>query len=136
MILWFSSSAPEDTPFPTIEEIPQDQVAGHLAGLMTDKELLLAIVVVLLGVIAIVVQHVSLRKTNADASEYTKATVLALVIVGTLITVVAGFSAEDIAPAMGLFGTIAGYVIGANRTHSKQRAISPPPPVPNDGSEK
>lgn len=80
-----------------------------------------------LGALTILTQHISLMRIRAvDPSEYTKATVLILVIVGTLITVVAGFSAEDIAPAMGLFGTIAGYVIGAkaNRADNEEERQS------------
>ena len=36
-----------------------------------------------------------------------------LVICGTLFFVAAGFSSEQIAPAIGLFGTVVGYLLGA-----------------------
>jgi hypothetical protein len=37
---------------------------------------------------------------------------LTLVIIGTVFFIVAGFDSQQIAPAIGLFGTIAGYMLG------------------------
>jgi hypothetical protein len=59
---------------------------------MTQYELILAIVVSFLGLMMVWALHASLRRAGAaDANDYAKGTVLTLVIVGTLITVVAGF---------------------------------------------
>ena len=35
-----------------------------------------------------------------------------LIVISTLFIITAGFDSEQIAPAMGLFGTIAGYILG------------------------
>ena len=35
-----------------------------------------------------------------------------LIVVSSLFIITAGYSSEQIAPAMGLFGTIAGYLLG------------------------
>lgn len=44
-----------------------------------------------------------------------------LIIMGTLFFVAAGFSAEQIAPAIGLFGTIAGYLLGRLERKSEEQ---------------
>lgn len=44
-----------------------------------------------------------------------------LIIMGTLFFVAAGFSAEQIAPAIGLFGTIAGYLLGRIERRSEEQ---------------
>ncbi|MFY9621491.1 MAG: hypothetical protein WAM70_08690 [Pyrinomonadaceae bacterium] len=44
-----------------------------------------------------------------------------LIIMGTLFFVAAGFSAEQIAPAIGLFGTIAGYLLGKIERKSEEQ---------------
>jgi hypothetical protein len=41
-----------------------------------------------------------------------------LIIIGTMLLISSGFNSEQIAPAFGLFGTIAGYLIG--REESKK----------------
>jgi hypothetical protein len=38
-----------------------------------------------------------------------------LIIIGTLFFITAGFDSTQIAPALGLFGTIAGYLLGKTR---------------------
>jgi hypothetical protein len=43
-----------------------------------------------------------------------------LIIVGTLFAITAGFDSNQIAPAMGLFGTIAGYLLGKRATLSEK----------------
>ena len=52
-----------------------------------------------------------------------------LILVGTLFAITAGFSAEDIGPALGLFGTVAGYLLGRRtqppRTKKEARDVEP-----------
>lgn len=80
---------------------------------MTFAEFWLALLVVLVGVIALRMQHASLRQSGQTAaSDYTKSTILVVVIVAAMLTVVAGFTSKDIAPMMGLLGTVVGYVVG------------------------
>ena len=38
--------------------------------------------------------------------------VITIIVFGTLAIVAAGYSSEQVAPVMGLFGTIAGYILG------------------------
>jgi len=42
-----------------------------------------------------------------------------LIIVSTLFLVVAGYDDKQIAPVIGLFGTIAGYILGRNTRDSQ-----------------
>ena len=91
---------------------PKD--AEAINGWLSIKEFVLAVLVAMLGMVTLWMQHTSLRRSGkADASEFTKSSVLILVIMSAMFTVVAGISDVDVAPIMGLFGTIVGYVIGA-----------------------
>ena len=47
--------------------------------------------------------------------------VTTLVICGTLFFVAAGFSSEQIAPAIGLFGTVVGYLLGTRDRDIKRK---------------
>lgn len=82
----------------------------------SDRGLVLAIIVAIFGLITLWLQHDSLRRTHhADAGEFTKSSVLIMVIIGAMLTVTMGLQDDAVAPAMGLFGTIVGYVIGAKQ---------------------
>jgi hypothetical protein len=41
-----------------------------------------------------------------------RAFAITLIIIGTMVLICAGYSNDQIAPAMGLFGTVAGYLLG------------------------
>jgi len=53
-----------------------------------------------------------LRRSALRADDVLRTFSLTLIIIGTLFFVTAGFDNNQIAPAMGLFGTIAGYLLG------------------------
>jgi len=42
-----------------------------------------------------------------------------VILIGALITTVAGYSSHDIAPVVGLFGTVAGYLLGRSNGRSE-----------------
>jgi hypothetical protein len=54
----------------------------------------------------------SLLKAGRRADDVLKGVGTILIIVCTLFLVVAGYSDKQIAPVIGLFGTIAGYILG------------------------
>ena len=56
------------------------------------------------------------------ASDTLRLVTVTLIVVATLFALSAGFDSEQIAPAMGLFGTIAGYLLG--RTGRRKENIN------------
>ena len=72
----------------------------------------LALVVVGLGVLVIIALTFALRFKQGSADDAIRAYAITLIIIGTLVLICAGYSNDQIAPAMGLFGTVAGYLLG------------------------
>ena len=72
----------------------------------------LILVVVGLGVLVLVSLSITLIKTRASADDTIRAYTLTLIIIGTLLLICASYSNDQIAPAIGLFGTVAGYLLG------------------------
>ena len=79
----------------------------------TDREERLSFSILLFGFFVLVVQYLLLRKPpRQPAHEILQLLSINLIVTGTLFLISAGFSAQQIAPGLGLFGTIAGYVLG------------------------
>lgn len=91
---------------------------------LTDSEHQLSIAVLVFGLIALLVQSSLLWKSGFDNQAAIKMSTVTLVIIGTLFVITAGFDSEQIAPAMGLFGTICGYLLGkeSGKKDSKNNA--------------
>jgi len=90
--------------------------AGNIAvpvNLLSNREFLLTILLLLFGLVIIGIEYVLLRKRQNDkVDDVSKFFVITLIIIGTLVLIAAGLSNDQIAPAIGLFGTIAGYLLG------------------------
>jgi hypothetical protein len=78
---------------------------------LTRHELLLSTEVLVFGFVVLAVEFVLLLKRRTTQSGITRAISLTLILVGTLFALTAGFGGSQIAPAMGLFGTVAGYLL-------------------------
>ena len=72
----------------------------------------LALTVIGFGVLIVIALSVFLRRTSASPDDAIRAYVITLIIIGTMVLICAGYSNDQIAPAMGLFGTVAGYLLG------------------------
>jgi hypothetical protein len=72
------------------------------------------------SMVALVMQYLLLRKIpKLKAGDLLRVFAVTLILQGTLFFITAGFDSNQIAPAMGLFGTIAGYLLGrADRKES------------------
>ncbi len=82
---------------------------------MTNKESVLAGLVLLFGSFLAVLQAYLMVKREFKAHEIIRLSGLTFIVISTLFIITAGYGAAQIAPAMGLFGTLAGYILG--RTH-------------------
>jgi hypothetical protein len=72
----------------------------------------LALVVIGLGVLVILALSVVLKGKASSADDAIRAYAIILIITGTMVLICAGYSNDQIAPAVGLFGTLAGYLLG------------------------
>ena len=80
---------------------------------LTSREFIIAILIALVSLTALYMQYLLLNKIpKLKAEDSLKTFGVVLVITGTLLIISAGYSSIQIAPAMGLFGTIAGYLLG------------------------
>ena len=80
--------------------------------ILTRFEFWLSLLILCFGAIVVLAQFILLRKYRFDANDILKVFGVTLIVVGTLFLIAAGFGDKQIAPAMGLFGTLAGYLLG------------------------
>lgn len=80
---------------------------------LTWSEIAKTLIVVILATITLALQFLLLRvPSRITPEESLRVFGVTLIITGTLFLITAGFSSQQIAPAMGLFGTMAGYLLG------------------------
>lgn len=107
---------------------PRDGSSGPIGiqRILTRLEFWLSLIVLLFGFVVVFVEYRLLRLRSFTSEEILRVFTVTLIIVGTLFALTAGFDSQQIAPAMGLFGTIAGYLLG-------RRYPASPPPVEASG---
>lgn len=102
----------------------------------TTNAMTISASVLVFGLVISILAAVLLKQgRHADSILKTLGTIL--IIVSALFLVVAGYSDKQIAPVIGLFGTIAGYLLGKNSNEpkdltgasSERPKQSAPPPV-------
>ena len=87
-------------------------------SLMNSREFWLSIFLLAFGCIVIAAQLFYLKRGGADGSPavspetVVRLTIVSMIIVGSLVLISSGYSSVQIGPVMGLFGTVAGYLIG------------------------
>jgi Kef-type K+ transport system membrane component KefB len=80
--------------------------------MLTSFEFYLSLEVLVFGIIVVVLEYLAIRRRSTQVEDILRIYAVTLIIIGTLFGITAGFGSEQIAPAMGLFGTIAGYLLG------------------------
>ena len=68
--------------------------------------------VALIGLATLAVQAAMLFRSNASVQETTRMTMVTLIITLAVGTLVMGYDERQIAPVLGLFGSIVGYLLG------------------------
>jgi hypothetical protein len=113
-----AQQAPAAKPPPDFANPPK---GGNLpqAGLMdffggrTPYEFWLTVLIAVFGLAVVLLLLWHLRGVSGrKAEDVARPIVVVALITGALILVTAGYSNDQIAPAFGLFGTIAGYILG------------------------
>lgn len=107
-------SASEDTNAPLTEKQPTNTRSKHL----TEREYTLSLFILGFGVVVILIIFFVGHRDTVSYDYIFKLTAVTLVITSSLFLVIAGYSSEQIAPVIGLLGTISGYLLGKASTDS------------------
>ena len=84
-----------------------------IVSILSAKEVALSAGVLLFAVIVLMMMLYTFRNHVAEKSEIIERFgIVTVLITGALFLVTAGFSSAQIMPAVGLIGTIAGYILG------------------------
>jgi hypothetical protein len=83
--------------------------------------------VALIGLATLAVQAVVLFRTQAAVQDATRITMITLIITLAVGTLVMGYDERQIAPVLGLFGSIVGYLLGRGDRADSQRPGREPP---------
>ncbi len=96
---------------PPTEQVSEDDYKRPL----TDVEHKLTYAVLIFGFLIIALEMLLIKTKEIDAQDAIKFIVVTLIVIGTLFLISAGWSNDQIAPAFGLLGTIAGYLLGKQK---------------------
>jgi len=113
------AEAASDTPEgAVVNPAPAPDERFRSANWLTTVEQNLSIAVLGFGLAVLLIQFFTLRTVTPSNPELViRAYAVTLIVVCTLFLVSAGLSTNQIAPAIGLFGTIAGYLLGRAGRH-------------------
>lgn len=114
-----SEQTPAETPSP-VNAPPVESPGTRENQLLSSFEFWLSVLVLFFGLLAFVFEYLLLRKRDFAGEEILRIITISMIVIATLFALTAGFDNNQIAPAMGLFGTIAGYLLG--KGESKQNA--------------
>lgn len=89
---------------------------------LSQRETWAAFAVLVFGMLILLVATHLVRLKLLSGADTLRLVALVLIVTGTLFLVTAGYSAAQIAPALGLLGTIAGYLLG--RSENARNEIS------------
>jgi dipeptide/tripeptide permease len=82
----------------------------------TQNAMTMSTVVLLFGIVVIAICAALMRGSRPSAEAVLRVFGTVLIIVGALFLVVAGYTDKQMAPVMGLLGTLAGYLLGKSPT--------------------
>ncbi len=81
--------------------------------------------VALIGLATLAVQAAMLFRSNASVQDTTRMTMVTLIITLAVGTLVMGYDERQIAPVLGLFGSIVGYLLGRSDRPADRPAREP-----------
>lgn len=77
--------------------------------------------VLVFGFLTICLEVYLVRIKVFDADDMIKFITVTMIVTGTMFLITAGYSNNQIAPAIGLFGTIAGYLVGKAKNPERKK---------------
>ena len=102
-----------------------DAGAPEVLSVMTSYEIFLSLSVLIFGLIVMGIELYLMKVNNFDQNQTIKFVLVTLIITSALFLIAAGFSNNQIAPAMGLLGTVAGYLLGRGDTPANEKTKKP-----------
>lgn len=93
-------------------------VNADLMPAKSSQEIWLSFGVLFFGIVVVMAQGFIINKREEPLNQSLKYLSVTLIIVGSLFLVTAGYGNSQIAPIIGLLGTVAGYLLG--RTQSEK----------------
>jgi len=91
---------------------PEPEIVGNTVLPMTSFEFYLSIIILTFGLILVGLEIFLIKSRKISSDDTIKFVIITLIITSTLFLITAGYSNDQIAPAVGLLGTIAGYLLG------------------------
>jgi len=104
---------------------PEPEIVGNTVLPMTSFEFYLSIIILVFGLILVGLEIFLIKSRKISSDDTIKFIIITLIITSTLFLITAGYSNDQIAPAVGLLGTIAGYLLGRIQK-----------PIKSDGGQK
>ena len=105
----------------TVNPPPEPDSAGpSIVTPLSRLEFVLSISVLAFGLIIIILEMFLIKTRKISPEDAIKFIIITLIITSTLFLITAGYSNDQIAPAVGLLGTIAGYLLGRIQHVNKQ----------------
>lgn len=96
-----------------------DMLEGEAVIPKTEYEYQLSFGILVFGLILVIIEMYLIVKRDINAEDAIKFIVITIIITSTLFLIIAGYTNTQIAPAMGLLGTIAGYLLGKMNQEKK-----------------
>lgn len=87
---------------------------------LSSYEFYLSMIVIGFGLLALLIEFILIIKKRISQENTIKFVVITLIITSILFLITAGYSNDQIAPAMGLLGTIAGYLLGKSKSDNRE----------------
>lgn len=103
------------------EHISQPDKSGISELTISSYEFMLSLIVLGFGFFALLLEVWLIHKKTIDQDNIVKFIVVTLIITATLFLITAGYDNNQIAPAMGLLGTIAGYLLGKGKDKDDEK---------------
>jgi glycerol uptake facilitator-like aquaporin len=117
------SNNPVSAQIVAAEGVQAQQSLGSFFTSRTPYEFWLTVLIVAFTTVLLSIVLFFFRtQIEKHAEQLIRFIIVLVIVAGTLILIVAGYSNEQVAPAFGLFGTIVGYILGR---------MSNVPPVPD-----
>ncbi|AWI25794.1 hypothetical protein HYN49_07700 [Flavobacterium pallidum] len=107
-----TDSITSNNPLPEEEpETPKVSTQGARFP-MSDNAFNLSLCILGFGVLLIIGEIILVYRLSISPQDTIKFIVVTVIVIGSLYLITAGYTNDQIAPAMGLLGTIAGYLLG------------------------
>ena len=89
-------------------------------SIMDDVDLRNTVLAFTFGLIVMLLILFRVRSKEMEADDFFRLVILSLVIIAAIFLIAVGYSSQQLAPAFGLLGTIAGYLLGRQSTKQKE----------------